>query len=145
MADYRRGAHTIYDLKLHFVWVTKYRHPILVGELATAARDLLRRICEERDVLILSGHVSRDHVHLFVSVPPSLSPSDLAQAMKGKSSRLLFEQFPHLRRRYWGQHLWGRGYFVASAGTITDEMIKEYIARQDRHQEERFTVSDDAQ
>jgi len=145
MADYRRGTHTVYDLKYHFVWVTKYRHPILVGDVAVGGRDLIRRICEERDVLILSGHVSRDHVHLFVSAPPSISPSDLAQALKGKSSRLLFEQFPHLRRRFWGQHLWARGYFVASAGTITDAAIQEYIARQDQHHEERFTVADDAQ
>ena len=145
MADYRRGTHTVYDLKYHFVWVTKYRHPILVGDLAVAARDLIRRICEERDTMIVSGHVSRDHVHLLVSPPPSVSPSDLAQVMKGKSSRLLFEQFPHLRRRYWGQHLWARSYFVASSGAVTNEMIQEYIARQDQPRDEKFTVADDAQ
>jgi len=145
MSDYRRGSHSVTDIKYHFVWVTKYRHPILMGDLAQAVRDHVRRVCLERDVVILKGHVSCDHIHLFVSSPPNVAPSDLMQWIKGKTSRLLFQEFPSLRKRYWGQHLWARGYFCSSAGVVTDEMIKEYIAHQDKLPEDGFDVSEDAQ
>ena len=74
--------------------------------------------------------MSRDHVRLMVSNPPKLSASDLAQYVKGRSSHLLHREFAELRRRYWGQQLWARGYFCASAGTVTDEMIRAYLAQQ---------------
>lgn len=67
MPDYRRGAHTVFDLKYHVVWVTKYRYQVLHGEIAVRARDLIRQICQAREIVILKGHVSRDHMHLLVS------------------------------------------------------------------------------
>ena len=145
MADYRRGSHTVHDIKYHLVWVTKYRYPLLRGEVGTTVRDIIRRACMERDALILKGHVSPDHVHLLVATPPNVAPSDLVQAVKGKSARMLFQEFPSLRRRYWGCHLWARGYFCASVGTVTDDTIRDYIAHQDKHHDEGFTVADDAQ
>ena len=141
--DYRRGAHTVYDLKVHLVWVTKYRYKVLTGEIALRARDLIRQICMTRDIKILKGHVSRDHVHLLLSYPPKLSVSGLAQYIKGKSSHVLQAEFPELKRRYWGRHLWARGYFVASSGTVTDGMIKAYIAQQDIPPDDGFTVTDE--
>jgi putative transposase len=126
-ARYRKGAHTVHDIKYHLVWVTKYRYHVLQGEIARRARDIIRDICMQHDVIILKGHVSRDHVHLLVSAPPSLSVSDMMQYIKGKSSRKLQEEYPTLRKRYWGRHLWARGYFCASSGTVTDEMIATYI------------------
>jgi putative transposase len=141
--EYREGAHTIYDLKYHLVWVTKYRYQILRGELATRARDLIRQVCAAREIKILKGHVSRDHVHLLVSVPPKLSVSDVMQYLKGRSSHALQREFPELRRRYWGQHLWARGYFAASSGTVTDAMIRAYIEQQDVPPTDGFTVTDD--
>lgn len=145
MADreYREGAHTIYDLKYHLVWVTKYRYKVLNGELATRARDLIRQVCMAREIKILKGHVSRDHVHMLVSAPPKLSVSDMVQYLKGRSSHMLQREFPELRRRYWGQHLWARGYFAASSGTVTDDMIRAYIAQQDMPPDDGFTVADD--
>ena len=141
--EYREGAHTVYDLKYHLVWVTKYRYKVLVGPVAVRARDLIRQVCMAREIKILKGHVSRDHVHLMVSSPPKLSVSDLAQYVKGRSSHVLQREFAELRRRYWGQHLWARGYFCASSGTVTDEMIKAYIAQQDVPPDDGFTVADD--
>ena len=145
MADkeYREGAHTIYDLKYHLVWVTKYRYKILSGELSTRTRDLLRQVCMAREIKIIKGHVSRDHVHMLVSCPPKLSVSDMMQYLKGRSSHMLQREFPELKRRYWGQHLWARGYFAASSGTVTDEMIKAYIEQQDMPPNDGFTVSDE--
>jgi putative transposase len=141
--EYREGAHTVYDLKYHLVWVTKYRYKVLQGEVALRAREIIRQVCMAREVKILKGHVSRDHVHVLVSCPPKLSVSAMAQYLKGKSSFVLLREFPELKRRYWGQHLWARGYFCASSGTVTDEMIKAYIAQQDVPASDGFTVTDE--
>jgi putative transposase len=109
MPEYRQGAHTVYDIKYHLVWVTKYRYQVLRGEIAERTRDLIRKICMARDIVILKGHVSRDHVHLLVSAPPRMSVARMMQYVKGKSSRMLQQEYPALRKRYWGQHLWARG------------------------------------
>ena len=144
MVEYRKGAHTVYDLKYHLVCVTKYRYDVMRGEIAIRARDLIRQVCMAREITILKGHVSHDHVHLFVSCPPDISVSKMAQYIKGKSSRLLQQEYPTLRKRYWGQHLWARGYFCASSGAITDEMIKAYIEQQDVPPDDGFKVSGEA-
>lgn len=85
MPNYRKTSHTTYDCKYHIVWITKYRKPILQGLLAERVRELLRQICKENEVEIVKGHVSKDHIHLFLSVPPHLSISKLVQYLKGKS------------------------------------------------------------
>ena len=127
MMSYRKTAHSVYDLKYHLVWVTKYRKPVLRGEIATRVRELIRQTCATMDVYILSGHVSSDHIHLLVSVPPQVAVSDLVQRLKGRSSRRLQEEFGELKRQYWGRHMWARGYFAVSTGNVTDEIIKQYI------------------
>jgi putative transposase len=95
------------------------------------------------DVQILKGHISRDHVHLFVSAPPHVSASKLMQYIKGKTSRKILMEFPHIKKRYWGGHIWARGYFVASSGNVTDEVIMEYIEFQDKEPqtEDEFKIS----
>lgn len=128
--SYRKTAHSVYDLKYHIVWITKYRKPILRGEIGKRVRELIRQTCASLDVYILKGHVSKDHVHLLVSVPPNLAVSELVKRLKGRSSRLMLEEFGELRKLYWGRHLWARGYFVASSGNVTDEVIAEYIEKQ---------------
>jgi len=130
MQNYRESSHTVYDLKYHIVWITKYRKPILQGEIAKRARDLVREICKAKDVEILKGHISKEHVHVFVSVPPHISVSQLVQSLKGKSSRKLLLEYKGLSRAFWGRHLWARGYFVASSGNVTDEVIMKYIEQQ---------------
>ncbi len=106
------------------------------GEVAKRTRELIRQICKANDVEILKGHISKDHIHLFVSVPPHLSVSKLVQHLKGKSSRKLLSEFKTLSKQFWGRHLWGRGYFVASSGNVTDEIIMEYIKNQDLERED---------
>ena len=103
----------------------------MIGPVSERLRELIRQICQQNEVTILKGHVSKDHIHVLVSSPPSLAVSKLVQKLKGASSHKMFSEFAHLRKQYWGQHLWARGYFVATTGTITDEMIKEYIEHQD--------------
>ena len=133
MEGYRRSSHTIYDNRFHLVWVTKYRYRVLDTVKATRCRDLIREICRTEDVDILSGHVSLDHVHIYVSVPPHLAVSKLMQYLKGKTSRKMQIEFPDLKRRYWGRHIWARGYFSATIGEINNDVIREYIQNQDRH------------
>ena len=131
MESYRKSAHCTYDIKYHIVWITKYRKPALAGKIAHRTRELIRGICRQNEVEILTGHVSKDHIHLLVSVPPHLSASKLVQYMKGYSSRKLQMEYKELNQQFWGKHLWARGYFVASSGNVTDEVIAEYIKNQD--------------
>lgn len=140
MQNYRKGSHTVYDIKYHVVWITKYRKAVMLGLVAERCREIIRQVCKENEVEILKGHVSKDHVHLLISVPPQLSISKLVQLMKGRSSRKLLQEDKNLSRQYWGQHLWGRGYFVASTGNITDEMVKEYIENQDIEKDDDFRI-----
>jgi putative transposase len=128
--SYRKTAHSVYDLKYHIVWITKYRKPILRGEVGKRVRELIRQTWASLDVYIVKGHVSKDHVHLLVSVPPDLAVSELVKRLKGRSSRLMLEEFGELRKVYWGRHLWARGYFAASSGNVSDENIAEYIEKQ---------------
>lgn len=129
-SDYRRGPHTVYELHLHLVWVTKYRRSVLAGVVGERVRELIRELCAAEDVTILKGHVARDHIHLFVSIPPQVTISRFVQRLKGKSSYKLLAEFAHLRKQFWGRHLWARGYFVCSSGNVTDEVIAAYIERQ---------------
>lgn len=142
MQNYRKTSHTTYDCKYHIVWITKYRKKVLGGEVGKRVRELLREICKSNDVEILKGHVSKDHVHLFVSVPPHLALSKLVQYLKGKSSYKLMQENKQISRLFWGRHVWGRGYFVATSGNITDEVIMEYITNQDSNETEDgdFTI-----
>ena len=83
-----------------------------------------------QEMIIHAGAINRDHVHMFISIPPNLSISKAVQYLKGKSSYKLLAEYKLLRKRYWGQHLLARGYWVASSGNVTDEVWKEYIKNQ---------------
>ena len=100
----------------------------MFGEVGSRLRDLVRQSCSEMNVEILSGAVAKEHVHLLVSMPPQVSVSKLLQKVKGKSSYKLQREYRELRKEYWGQRMWARGYFACSTGNVTDDMIKAYIA-----------------
>ena len=140
MSNYRRGTHNVFSIHLHLVWVTKYRKPVLHGEVSNRVRELLREVCRSQEVDIIKGRLAKDHVHLFVSIPPQVTISKLMQRLKGKTSHHLLAEFAHLRKQYWGRHFWARGYFCCSSGNITDEMIKEYIENQDHDQDDDFQI-----
>lgn len=141
MENYRHGAHTLFDCKYHIVWVTKYRFQVLKGEAGVKVREVTREVCLKHQVQILKGHVSSDHVHLHVSVPPQISISKLVQYIKGKSSHKLLAEFSQMKKRYWGQHVWARGYFVATTGVVTDEVIQNYIkGHEEKVQNDGFSV-----
>lgn len=131
MENYRSGSHTKYDIKVHIVWITKYRSKVMKGDIAHRLRELLREICMSEEIEIIKGHVSSDHVHLLVSYPPKLSISKMVMRMKGKTSRKLLQEYTEIKKKFWGNHIWARGYFAASSGNVTDEVIKAYIENQD--------------
>ncbi len=130
--SYRTGSHTIFHHRYHIVWGPKYRYKVLAGEIRERVRDIVRQVCQEMGVEIISGVLSRDHVHMLVDIPPHVAVSDFVQRAKGRSSRKVQMEFPELRRRYWGRHFWARGYFCTTSGNITNEMILEYL---DNHSE----------
>jgi putative transposase len=136
MENYRKSSHTVYDLKYHLVWITKYRKKVLKGAVSERLRELVREICKANDVEILKGYVSQDHIHLFVSVPPQMSVSKLVQFIKGKTSVKIQQEFKVIQKEFWGRHLWARGYFAASSGNVTDEIIIQYIENQDVEKED---------
>ena len=142
--EYRKGSHTVYNIQYHFVWVTKYRYHVLEGEVKLRVREIIRQICQQHDLLIEQGHVSKDHVHSLVSAPTHLSASQIMQKIKGRSSRMLQQEFPHLKKRYWGQHIWARGYFCTTVGQVTDQMIRDYIeGHVGKSPDDSFTVDED--
>ena len=133
MAEYIHGEHTIHDIKYHIVWITKYRYRVLKDKIAMRAKELLIQGCSARNVTIIQGSIGKDHIHMLLSAPTSIAPSKLVQYLKGRSSKLLQDEFPELKKRYWGQHLWARGYFCVTVGSVTKEMIQEYIEKQFEH------------
>ena len=141
MQEYKRGSHTVWDCKYHLVWATKYRYQVLGGEVGHRCRGLLREIAMSKEMIVYAGSINRDHVHMLIGIPPQLSVSRAVQYLKGKSSHRLLSEYKALRKRYWGQHLWARGYWVASSGNVTDEVWKEYIKNQQPPEpDDDFTV-----
>ena len=142
MRRYRKGAHTKTDLKVHLIWVPKYRRRVLTGEVAVRTRDVLRHIAMEHELEIITGKVASDHVHMFISYRPTQNISKIVQWLKGISSRILLSEFAHLRKQFWGRHFWARGYCAISSGNITDEQIQKYIEEQDGEpvEDSRFTI-----
>jgi len=131
MRRYKTGAHTKTDLKVHLVWIPKYRKSVLIGPVAVRTRDILRQIAMEHELDIISGKVASDHVHMFIGYRPTQNISKIVQWLKGISSRILLSEFSHLIKQFWGRHLWARGSLAVSSGNITDEAIQQYIDAQE--------------
>ena len=130
MRRYQLGAHTKTDLKVHLVWVPKYRKRVLTGQVAIRARDVIRQVAVEHEIDIITGKIASDHVHLFIAYRPTQNISKIVQWLNGISSRVLLSEFPHLKRQFWGRHFWARGYLAVSSGNITDELVQQYIDEQ---------------
>lgn len=127
----KAGAHSVYDLKYHFVWTPKYRKELLTGEVAEAVREIIQSVAGAYDMEIDTMEVMEDHVHVFLSAPPRYSPARVMQIMKSISAREIFVRYPWVRRKLWGGEFWGDGYFVRSIGDqVTSEIIRRYIRYQ---------------
>ena len=127
--SYDKSSHTVFHHRYHIVWITKYRFKILHGALRERVREIIRQVCQEMGATIINGVLSNDHVHLFVSIPPSVSVSKFMQRVKGRSSHKIQQEFPDIRKRYWGRRFWARGYFCTTSGAVTDDIILQYIEK----------------
>lgn len=125
--SYRTGSHTVFHHRYHIVWGPKYRYKVLEGKIRERVREIIRQVCAEMGVEIVNGVLSRDHVHMFVDIPPHVAVSDFVQRAKGRSSRKVQQEFPELGKRYWGRHFWARGYFCTTSGNITSDIIHNYL------------------
>ena len=127
--NYTSGSHTVFQHRYHIVWITRYRYKVLEGALRERIRTIIRQVCKELGVQIVSGVLSREHVHMFVEIPPHIAVSDFVRRVKGRSSHQVQMEFPDLRKRYWGRHFWARGYFSTTSGNITDDAILQYLQK----------------
>ena len=119
---------SVYNINYHFVWVTKYRKPVLT--FSDAAKSILQDICTENGWTIKSLEVMPDHVHLFIAAPPFIAPSMIAKIMKGASARKIIVSHPEIKQLLWGGHLWSPSYYCGTAGTVTGETVRKYIENQ---------------
>ncbi len=124
-------AHVVWDCKYHIVFVPKYRYKVFTKEVKEAVRDEMRKLCAWLKVGVVEGHVCSDHIHLCVSIPPKYSIAEVVATLKGKAAIRMFNRFPELRKNYWGNHFWSRGYYVNTVGK-NEEMIRKYIQDQDK-------------
>ena len=141
MEGYQRSSHAVYRCEYHFVWIPKYRYQILLKEIKQRLKEILTELSESLDVMIIEGAIASDHVHMYLSVPPKYSPSHIMKVLKGKSAEYLRRDFPELNKKYWGMHIWARGYFVSTVG-IDREIIKNYVKeqREDQLREEQLRL-----
>ena len=123
----RNGNHTISQIQIHIVWVTKYRYGVLKGDIQKRCREIIIQICDAEDIRIIKGVVSKDHVHMHIEYPPNKSVSDIVKKLKGRSSRKLQQEFKELSKQYWGKHFWAIGYGAWSTGNVSQEIVNEYL------------------
>jgi putative transposase len=124
-------AHSKYNINYHLVWCPKYRHSVLKGKIEDYFKKLLENICNHYGYQILALEVMPDHVHLFLSIKPQISPTDVVRTIKSITAIWIFKKFPWLKKqKFWGSGLWSKGYYVGTAGAVTADTIKTYIENQ---------------
>ncbi len=127
MSNQRVNGHTVSHLTVHLVLSTKYRFSVLKGDIQKRCRSLLIQICDSEDIVILKGVVSNNHIHMHIEYRPSQDISSIVKKLKGRTSRKIQQEFPELRKKYWGRHFWAIGFGCWSTGNITDKMVNEYL------------------
>ena len=129
--QFKRLSHSLYECKYHIVFCPKYRFRIFQDELADYARSQIESLCRQKDqVEVLEVNIQPDHIHLVLSIPPKYAVSTVMGFLKGKLALRLFQRYEHLGKRYWGQHLWSRGYCVSTVG-LDEDKIRKYVKWQE--------------
>ena len=136
MAGFKKLSHSIWECKYHIVFCPKYRYRIFEGQIGEYARQQVYHLSRQKDLVEVEEiNVQPDHVHTILSVPPKYAISDIMGFLKGKISLNLFHHYERLGRRYWGRHLWSRGYCVSTIG-LNEEQIRKYVRWQERKDRE---------
>ncbi len=136
MTRFKRLSHSLYECKYHIVFCPKYRYRILKDKVGEETKQQIYRLCSQKDKIeVLELNVQVDHVHLVISIPPKYAVSEFMGYLKGKLALRLFQKYEHLGRRYWGRHLWSRGYCVSTVG-LDEEKIRKYVKWQEKQEKE---------
>ena len=130
MSKVTYGRGYVYSIKYHIVWCTKYRHKVLVDEIDEKLKEIIMGIAADNNFTIEEMETDLDHIHLLISCSPQHYIPNIIKALKGVSARLLFKEFPELKDKLWGGHLWNPSYFVATVSENIEEQIREYIQSQ---------------
>jgi putative transposase len=134
--QFKKLAHSLYECKYHVIICPKYRYKILQDEVSQYVKQQIYRLCSQKDgVEVLEVNVQEDHVHIVLAIPPKYAVSNIMGFVKGKLALQLFDQFPEQRKRYWGQHMWSRGYCVSTVG-LDEERIRKYVKWQNKNDRE---------
>ena len=132
MSRFKKLSHTIYECKYHVVFCPKYRFRILTGEIGEYAKQQIYVLCKQKEMVeIMELNLQQDHIHLVMSMPPKYAVSEVMGYLKGKLSLRLFQKYERVGKRYWGQHLWSRGYCVSTVG-LNEELIRRYVKHQEK-------------
>jgi putative transposase len=133
---FRKLSHSLYECKYHIVFCPKYRYRIFKEVIGETVRQLVYQLCKQKEQIeVLELNVQPDHVHLVVSIPPKYSVSEFMGYLKGKMALRLFQQYESQGRRYWGRHLWARGYCVSTIG-LDEEKIRKYVQWQEKQEKQ---------
>jgi len=134
--EFKKLSHSLYECKYHIVFCPKYRYRILTGDVASYVKQEIYRLCNQKDgVEVLEANVQADHVHLVLVIPPKYAVSQLMGYLKGKLALRVLSHYPNLRKRYWGNHLWSRGYCVTTIG-LDEDKIRKYVTWQEKKERE---------
>jgi putative transposase len=128
--ELQRNRNSVYQIGYHLVWCTKYRKPLLVGEIANFVKTLFLKIASDNEFVIQEMEIMPDHVHLFITTTPAHIIVDIVKALKGVSARFLFKEHPEVKQQLWGGHLWNASYYVGTVGHISEDTVKKYIESQ---------------
>lgn len=130
MSEVKHGRGYVYSIQYHVVWCVKYRHKLLTGEVESNLKEILHQIASDNHFEITEIEADVDHVHLLIDCSPQHSIPNIMKALKGVSARLLFKEFPQLKKKLWGGNMWNPSYFVATVSEQTEEQIRKYIQNQ---------------
>ena len=130
-------SHTRWNCKYHIVFIPKYRRKAIYGKLRTDIGQILRQLCEYKEVEIIEAHAMPDHIHMLLRIPPKLAVSNFMGYLKGKSSLMIFERHANLKYKYGNRNFWAKGFFVSTVG-LDASKVQEYI----RDQEEADMMQD---
>ena len=126
MSDFQKLAHAVWQCKFHIIWCPKYRFKILRGALQRSVEEILRQLCDWKNLEILEMNIQEDHVHMVLSIPPKFSVSEVVGFLKGKCAIKIFDKHLELKKRYWGRHFWAKGYCVSTVG-LDEEKVRKYV------------------
>ena len=136
--DNQSIAHTRWNCTYHIVFIPKYRRKVMYGEVKRDIAEILKKLCEMKQIHLIEGKVCKDHVHMYVAIPPKLSVSEVMSYIKGKSSLMIFDRHPEFRQGWGGRHIRARGYYVTTVDSVNESTIVEYI----KNQEENDKIKD---